>query len=201
MERKPWDNKPYRFNSDDNDYGSERRTWGNRERRPFGERRFDDRAERPYEERRPFGERRSFGDRPQFGGERQFGGDRPQFGDRRSGGFSGGNRFSRPNYGQKSGPRGRAPWSRDRGQSQAITLDADVAEVFKDTASVNQALRRLIEIADIVTAAREKAKAAAEAEAAKAAEEATAAEAVAESAEEGTVTVASDEAAPVFPEE
>ena len=86
-------------------YG-EKRSFGDRERKPFGERRsfgdrkpfgerrsFGDGERKPFGDRKPFGEKRSFGDRERkpfgerrsFGdGERKFLGDRKPFGEKRS---------------------------------------------------------------------------------------------------------------------
>ena len=103
--------------------GGERRSFGDRDRKPFGERRsFGDRDRKPFGERRsfgdrdrkPFGERRSFGDRDRkpFGERRSFGDrDSKPFGERRS--F--GDRDNKP-FGERRsfGDRDRKPFGERR---------------------------------------------------------------------------------------
>lgn len=130
------------------------------EKPPRRENRFDGRPSR-FEDRGFKGEGRGqfegrgrFSDRnEESGGERRFGfGKKPagfkRFGeDRRDGGFS---RFS--------GPRMRAAEKRrfsDRTafvQTATVRLAPDVAKYFKDADSVNEALRRLIQISALVKA-------------------------------------------------
>ena len=93
-----------------------KRDFGDRDRKPFGERRsFSDRDRKPFGERRsfgdrdrkPFGERRSFGDRDRkpFGERRSFGDrDRKPFGERRSFGDRDGKPFGeRRSFGDRDG--------------------------------------------------------------------------------------------------
>ncbi|MBR4107543.1 MAG: pseudouridine synthase [Akkermansia sp.] len=126
--RREWDDAPPRerrsFGDRERNPFGERRSFGDRERKPFGERRsFGDRERKPFGERRsfgdrerkPFGERRSFGDRERkpFGERRSFGDrERKPFGERRS--F--GDRERKSSFGERRsfGDRERKPFGERR---------------------------------------------------------------------------------------
>ncbi len=98
-QRRPFGRAP----RDKRDFGGERRSYGDRERKPFGERRsfgekreFGERrgnARQGFGERRSFGEKREFGERKPFGERRNFG-EKREFGERKSFG-------ERRNFGEK----------------------------------------------------------------------------------------------------
>lgn len=137
------------------------------EKPPRRERRDDRFSDRP---RRPGDCDDRFSDRPRRSEDRpfRFGGDRPRFGDRTDrpfdaredrgdragrGGFG---RVPRRDFGSRSGPRAKVVDRRRFTDHKAfvnsctVRLDADVAEYFKNSQVVNDALRQLIALSALV---------------------------------------------------
>lgn len=139
---KPWE---------DSDFYREDRYEGRREGRWEGKRegRWGDRDDNFGNRRQDYD--RDYGSDRGFGADRGFGNKKPRFGGRR--GFDG----QRKEYGSHTGPRARAQFKKQRrivdvdAQGRTvITLDEDVARVFETSASVNAALRKVIELAQVL---------------------------------------------------
>lgn len=111
----------------------ERAAYG--ERKPYGER-------KSFGERKPYGERTSFGDKKPYGERKPFG-DKKPYGDRKP--FA-----ERKPYGERKSFGDKPAYGDRAGRGFTVTLDPDVAKVFRGDASVNKALRLVLQLMQVV---------------------------------------------------